>query len=65
MNCATIAKGMVAASKAFGIKKPVIVRLQGTNMTAAREILEQSALPFTMEGDLDNAAKKVVAALKA
>lgn len=56
---------MVAASKAFGIKKPVIVRLQGTNMTAAREILEQSALPFTMEGDLDNAAKKVVAALKA
>ncbi|KAK0161839.1 hypothetical protein PV327_008249 [Microctonus hyperodae] len=65
VNCATIAKGMVAASKAFGINKPVIVRLQGTNMTAAREILEQSALPFTMEGDLDNAAKKVVAALNA
>lgn len=65
VNCATIAKGMVAAAKTLNINKPVIVRLQGTNMTEARKILEESKLPFTMEGDLDVAAKKVVGALNA
>ncbi|XP_034935894.1 succinate--CoA ligase [GDP-forming] subunit beta, mitochondrial [Chelonus insularis] len=64
VNCATIAKGMVAAAKTLEIKKPVLVRLQGTNMIEARKILQESGLPFTMEGDLDEAARKVVAAIK-
>ncbi|XP_011298504.1 succinyl-CoA ligase [GDP-forming] subunit beta, mitochondrial [Fopius arisanus] len=64
VNCATIAKGIVAAAITLGIKKPVVVRLQGTNMEEARKILQESNLPFTMENDLDVAAKKVVAAIK-
>ncbi|XP_063981267.1 succinate--CoA ligase [GDP-forming] subunit beta, mitochondrial [Diachasmimorpha longicaudata] len=64
VNCATIAKGIVTAAKTLGIKKPVVVRLQGTNMEEAQKILQESNLPFTMENDLDIAAKKVVAAMK-
>ncbi|KAF7989282.1 hypothetical protein HCN44_007956 [Aphidius gifuensis] len=60
VNCATIAKGMVSAAEKLGINKPVIVRLQGTNMDEARNILKKSGLSFTMENDLDEAAKKVV-----
>lgn len=64
VNCGTIAKGIVSAAKKLGINKPVVVRLQGTNMTEARNILQKSGLSFTMENDLDEAAKKVVASIK-
>lgn len=64
VNCATIAKGITTAAKTLGINKPVVVRLQGTNMEEARKILQQSNLPFTMDNDLDEAAKKVVALIK-
>lgn len=55
---------MVSAAEKLGINKPVIVRLQGTNMDEARNILKKSGLSFTMENDLDEAAKKVVKSIK-
>lgn len=65
VNCATIAKGLVAAAKQLKINKPVVVRLQGTNVLEARKILQEYGPPFTMINDLDEAAKKVVSTLSA
>ncbi|KAH8378754.1 hypothetical protein KR009_001234 [Drosophila setifemur] len=64
VNCATIANGIVAASKKLKLEVPLVVRLEGTNVTKAREILKNSGLPIQTASDLDDAAHKAVAALK-
>src|SRR6187401_2604870 len=64
-KCTTIAEAIIAASKAVGFKVPVVVRLEGTNVEKAREILAaaKSELPTLQTAtDLTDAAKKVVAA---
>lgn len=64
VNCATIAKGVVAASKTLELKVPLVVRLEGTNADEARTILKNSGLAIQAASDLDDAARKAVAALK-
>jgi len=60
MKCDIIALGLIAAVKELGIKIPLVVRLQGTNVAAAKKIMEESGLRMIYEEDLDEAAQKVV-----
>jgi len=64
MNCATIAEGVIAASKELGIKVPLVVRLEGTNVEKGREILSESDLKIISANGMADAAEKAVAALK-
>lgn len=64
VNCATIANGIVSATKTLGLNLPLVVRLQGNNVTQAVKILKESGLPIHSASDLDDAAKKAVEALK-
>ncbi|CAF0730261.1 unnamed protein product [Didymodactylos carnosus] len=59
VNCAIIANGIVKACQKLGLKIPLVVRLQGTNMDEARKILQNSSLPITAENDFEQAAIKV------
>ena len=63
VNCATIASGIVNASKSIELKVPLIVRLEGTNVEAAKKILADSGLPIQSAHNLDEAAQKAVASL--
>ena len=65
MKCDVIAESVVAAAREVGFKVPLVVRLQGTNAEAGREILARSGLTLIPAVTMDEAAKKVVAALKA
>lgn len=64
VNCSTIAKGIIGASKTLQLKVPLVVRLAGTNAEEARKLLAESGLPIKTATDLDDAAKKAVASLK-
>jgi succinyl-CoA synthetase beta subunit len=64
VRCDIIAAGIVQALKAVGVKLPVVVRLEGTNATQAREILTASGLAITPAEDLTDAARKVIALAK-
>ncbi|AIK95739.1 ADP-forming succinate--CoA ligase subunit beta [Candidatus Odyssella acanthamoebae] len=64
MKCDVIAEGIVAAAKDIQLNVPMVVRLQGTNMEQGRKILNESGLKIISEGDLTQAAAKVVAAIK-
>ena len=66
MDCAVIAQGIVNAAKSIGFKVPLVVRLEGTNVQAGREILKKAAgdLPtLQAASDLGDAAAKVVGAV--
>lgn len=60
VNCAIIAEGLIAACSAHPLKYPVVIRLEGTNSSAARVMLEKSGLPLKMINDVDEAAKTVI-----
>jgi succinyl-CoA synthetase beta subunit len=62
MKCDVIAHGIISAHKEVGLNVPLIVRLEGTNVTAAKTLLENSGLPIITADDLDDAARKAVAA---
>jgi succinyl-CoA synthetase beta subunit len=62
MRCDVVAEGVVAAAKEVGVKVPVVVRLEGTNVERGREILKESGLAFLVADGMGDAAKKVVAA---
>ena len=64
MKCDTIAEGVVAASKAVGLKVPLVVRMKGTNEDLGKEILAKSGLPIIIANNMGEAAEKVVAAAK-
>jgi succinyl-CoA synthetase beta subunit len=64
MKCDIIAAGVIGAAKAIDLKVPVVVRLQGTNADAGRELLEKSGLNLIAENDLEAAARKIVEVLK-
>jgi succinyl-CoA synthetase beta subunit len=64
MKCDIIADGIIAASKELGLKIPLVVRLQGTNVELGKEILKKSGLNITPAEDLGGAAKAIVAAVK-
>ncbi len=64
MRCDIIAEGIVAAVKEVGLEDPLVVRLEGTNVNEGKEILANSGLKITTADDLEDAAKKVVAAVQ-
>ena len=63
VNCATIANGIVNACKSIELEIPLIVRLEGTNVDNAKQIIADSGLQIVSATDLDDAAKKACAAL--
>jgi len=63
MKCDVIAEGVVAAVQEVGLKVPLVVRLEGTNVELGKKILNESGLAITAADDLDDAAKKIVAAV--
>ena len=64
MKCDIIANGVIAASKELGLKVPLVVRLQGTNVELGKKILQESGLNITSADDLATAAKAIVSAVK-
>ena len=64
MRCDIIAEGVIAAVKEVGLKVPLVVRLEGTNVAEGKAILNQSGLDVISADDLDDAAQKIVAAVK-
>ena len=64
MRCDVIAEGVVAAAKQVGLKVPLVVRLEGTNVDLGKKILADSGLPIISGNDMGDAAQKVVAAAR-
>ena len=60
MRCDIVANGVVAAARALGIKVPVVVRLEGTNVELGQKILRESGLNFTVASGMKDAAEKAV-----
>ena len=63
MKCDVIAEGVVAAVKEVGLEVPLVVRLEGTNAELGKKIIKESGLNVQPADDLDDAAKKIVAAV--
>lgn len=64
MRCDIIASGVVAAAKSLSLSKPLVVRLAGTNVEEGKQILTDSGLKIIPADDLDDAAIKIVNAVK-
>ncbi|GGC51203.1 ADP-forming succinate--CoA ligase subunit beta [Chelatococcus reniformis] len=64
MKCDVIARGVIAAVKAVGLQVPLVVRLEGTNVELGKQILRESGLNVIPADDLDDAAQKIVKAVK-
>ena len=64
MKCDIIAEGVVAAVKEVGLKVPLVVRLEGTNVDAGKKIIRDSGLNVVPADNLDDAAQKIVKAVK-
>jgi succinyl-CoA synthetase beta subunit len=64
MRCDIVATGVVEAARALGVKVPVVVRLEGTNVEQGQKILKESGLNFTVAKGMKDAAEKVVALAK-
>ncbi len=65
VRCDMIAEGIIAAVKEVDVKVPVIVRLEGTNVDAGKELLKNSGLAITAADDINDGARKAVAAARA
>ena len=65
MKCDTIAEGVVAAAREVHLAVPLVVRMKGTNEDLGKKILKDSGLPIISADNMADAAKKVVAAVKA
>ena len=64
MRCDVIAEGVIAAVKEVGLQVPLVVRLEGTNVDLGKTILRESGLNVIAADDLDDAAQKVVSAVR-
>jgi succinyl-CoA synthetase beta subunit len=64
MRCDIIAEGVIAAVKDVGLKVPLVVRLEGTNVELGRDIVRNSGLNVIAADDLSDAAEKVVKAVR-
>ncbi len=64
MRCDIIAEGIIAAAREMHITVPLVVRLEGTNVELGKKMLAESGLAIIPADDLDDAAKKIVAAVK-
>jgi succinyl-CoA synthetase beta subunit len=63
MKCDIIAEGVIAAVKEVGLKVPLVVRLEGTNVEQGKQIVSASGLNVISADDLDDAAQKIVSAV--
>jgi succinyl-CoA synthetase beta subunit len=63
MKCDVIAEGVIAAVKEVGLKVPLVVRLEGTNVELGKKIIQDSGLDVIPADDLDDAAHKIVDAV--
>ena len=61
MKCDTIADGVIRAVKQVGLKVPLVVRLEGTNVELGKKMLDESGLALTAADDMADGAKKIVA----
>ena len=61
MRCDIVASGVVAAARGLGVKVPIVVRLEGTNVDLGQKILRESGLNFTVAAGMKDAAEKIVA----
>ena len=64
MKCDIIAEGVIAAVKEVGLKVPLVVRLEGTNVELGKKIINESGLNVISADDLEDAARKIVKAVK-
>ena len=64
MRCDVLAQGVVEAAKETNLKVPLVVRLAGTNCEKGKQILDKSNLKILSASDLNDAAKKIVGAIK-
>jgi len=60
MRCDVIAVGIINAAKEIGMKKPLVIRLQGTNVDAAKDLINGCGFRMILANDLDDAAEKAV-----
>jgi len=65
MRCDVIAEGVVAAVREVGLRVPLVVRLEGTNVELGKDIIRKSGLNVIPADDLDDAAQKIVKAVRA
>ena len=64
MRCDVIAEGVVEAARTLGLTKPLVVRLEGTNVEQGKQIMAESGLAIISADNLGDAAQKIVAAVK-
>jgi succinyl-CoA synthetase beta subunit len=64
MRCDVVAGGIVAAAKELGLKVPLVVRLDGTNVELGRKILDESGLAIQSASSMGDGAQKITAAVK-
>ena len=64
MRCDVLAQGVIDAAKESNLKIPLVVRLAGTNFEEGKKLLENSNLKILSAVDLNDAAKKIIEAIK-
>jgi succinyl-CoA synthetase beta subunit len=64
MKCDVIAEGVIAAVKETNLSVPLVVRLEGTNVELGKKIIRESGLNVISADDLDDAAQKIVKAVR-
>jgi succinyl-CoA synthetase beta subunit len=64
MRCDIIAEGVIAAVKEVGLKVPLVVRLEGTNVELGKDIIRKSGLNVIAADDLKDGAEKIVKAVR-
>jgi succinyl-CoA synthetase beta subunit len=64
LRCDILAEGLIAAVKDLGVPVPIVIRMEGTNVEKGKQMLKDSGLNFATADDMNDAAKKVVAAAK-
>jgi len=64
MKCDTIAEGVIAAAREVKLAVPLVVRLEGTNVELGRKLLQESGLNLQTASSLDEAAEKIVKAIR-
>jgi succinyl-CoA synthetase beta subunit len=65
MRCDIVAAGIIAATRELGLKVPLVVRLEGTNVEAGRKLLDESGLTIQTATTMADGAQKIVAATRA
>ncbi len=64
MRCDVIAEGVVSAAREVQLSVPLVVRLEGTNVTLGKQILARANLPIISADNLSDAAEKIVKAVR-